>query len=202
MTKKEKQVYNAGYRAANREKLKTKDVRYYAANRGEILAQRTEYYAANREKIKAQTAAYRAANPEKVKAANKAYNAIHKEERRAYNAAWQKANPEKVKSAVKKWCNANPEKVNALRAAYQTPERLRVRKYGLSPEAFRLMLAAQKNACSICEEIFSDTPNVDHCHKTGEVRGLYAVGVIWRSEGLKTRLGTFKRRFGIFKNNH
>lgn len=57
-----------------------------------------------------------------------------------------------------------------------TQKKSRARKrrsqYGISPEAFQLMRLMQKNTCGICKEVFSETPNVDHCHETGEVRGL------------------------------
>lgn len=49
-------------------------------------------------------------------------------------------------------------------------------KYGLSVEQFNEILESQNNKCAICG---SDAPdhhkkrlNVDHCHKTGMVRGL------------------------------
>jgi len=48
------------------------------------------------------------------------------------------------------------------------------KKYGLTPEQFGEMLASQGNACAICRTAFSDdnNPDIDHCHKTGAVRGL------------------------------
>ncbi len=33
-------------------------------------------------------------------------------------------------------------------------------------------LAAQNNKCAICHEPFDDTPCADHCHITGQKRGL------------------------------
>ena len=46
------------------------------------------------------------------------------------------------------------------------------RKYGLTPECFDRMMAEQSNCCAICQREFTKTPHVDHCHKSGEVRGL------------------------------
>lgn len=45
------------------------------------------------------------------------------------------------------------------------------KKYGLTIQQFNEMLEDQGFGCAICttELIF---PNVDHCHKTGKVRGL------------------------------
>jgi hypothetical protein len=49
------------------------------------------------------------------------------------------------------------------------------RIYGLEWEEYRKILDDQDNACAICQCEFGvkerDT-HVDHCHKTGEVRGL------------------------------
>ena len=58
------------------------------------------------------------------------------------------------------------------------------KKYGISVKTFKEMLREQKNSCAICGRQFADiyevkryhkfgfSPNVDHNHKTGEVRGL------------------------------
>lgn len=55
------------------------------------------------------------------------------------------------------------------------------KQYDLSLEQFINILVEQKNACLICERVFThhnDTgkkglsPHVDHCHETGMVRGL------------------------------
>lgn len=119
---------------------------------------------ANPEKSRATTAAWRAANPEKVKAQLAAYYAANSEKKKAYRAAYYAANLEKAKEYRAKYYLAHSEKL----LAYD-----RMRKYGLSPEAFQLILLRQQNACGICKESFSRPPDVDHCHKTGEVRGAF-----------------------------
>ncbi len=80
--------------------------------------------------------------------------------------------PDNHKQSYKKW------------AAKQSPEyhRKRVRKsnlklsYNLTEEDYDNMLLAQSNKCAICS---TDTPTgkwkvfaVDHCHITGNIRGL------------------------------
>lgn len=132
------------------------------------------YRAANREKIRAQQVAYRTANPEKVKAYYAARYAARQEEAKAYNKAYRAANLETIKAGQAIWRAANREELKAYRAANRKEKKAYAwkRKYGLSPEAYQLMLLEQKNACGICNENFSKYPNVDHCHKTGEVRGL------------------------------
>jgi hypothetical protein len=66
-------------------------------------------------------------------------------------AAWKKANPDRVRARV----------VNKV--------------YGISVQTYEEMLCDQDACCSICAVAFEQTgkkPNVDHCHETGNVRGL------------------------------
>jgi len=76
----------------------------------------------------------------------------------------------KDKRYYKAWREANPEKVVKNRRTGL------LRKYGLTEDDYSLMLASQNYACAICK---STDPNdrwnrfhVDHCHKSGKVRGL------------------------------
>jgi hypothetical protein len=55
------------------------------------------------------------------------------------------------------------------------------KKYGMSIYDYRQMVEDQGNACKICRKSFSSeylenreikSPAVDHCHKTGNVRGI------------------------------
>jgi hypothetical protein len=49
-------------------------------------------------------------------------------------------------------------------------ERERARRYGLSLQEFRALLAQQANACAICRKS-AQRLCLDHCHSTGKVRG-------------------------------
>lgn len=144
----------------------------------EKKAYKAKYYAANLEKISGYQAVYRAANSEKISAASKVYQADNSERIKVVKAAWRSANREKIRTYVKARYAANRGRFLAECAAYRAanPEKVKACKragnYGLSPEAFQLMILMQKNACAICKETFSTTPAVDHCHQTGEVRGL------------------------------
>lgn len=112
---------------------------------------------------------------EKQRAYGAAYRAANRERERARSAAWRTANPEKSRAQVVAWQANNTEKIKADGAARYADggaERHRMKKYGVSPDCFTLMLAVQQNACGICEEIFSKEPHIDHNHSTGEVRGL------------------------------
>lgn len=73
-----------------------------------------------------------------------------------------------------------------LRQRRNTPEGKRRYKnqwlqklYGITIEDFEEMLIAQNYQCAICDSeisLFSNKTNVDHCHKTGRVRGLLCSG--------------------------
>ncbi len=48
------------------------------------------------------------------------------------------------------------------------------RRFGITPEAYVQLLISQGGVCAICKKLCSSGRllAVDHCHKTGEVRGL------------------------------
>lgn len=46
-------------------------------------------------------------------------------------------------------------------------------KYGITPECYAKLLLQQNGVCAICKESFDKLEvEVDHCHKTGIIRGL------------------------------
>lgn len=50
-----------------------------------------------------------------------------------------------------------------------------LRKYGLNPTEFDALLDRQGNGCAVCRVPFGEHqrgPQIDHCHETGQVRGL------------------------------
>lgn len=87
---------------------------------------------------------------------------------------WQKENKEKVNEKNRKWVKNNYEK------KYSNSKNSKLLKeYGITLEEYNKMSEAQNHRCKICnkEETkkMSDTKwklSVDHCHKTGKIRGL------------------------------
>lgn len=81
--------------------------------------------------------------------------------------------PEKYRAASRRCYQENIEK----RRSY---ERKRAcAKYGLTVDQFNSMLNQQQGKCAICGTDFAFLegdqnlrPRIDHCHETGEVRGL------------------------------
>lgn len=73
---------------------------------------------------------------------------------------------EKERARREKWLNENPEEwAKARRNA------IIKHKYGVTAEQFNAMLMVQEGLCAICGELM-ENPYVDHCHSTGQVRGL------------------------------
>lgn len=84
--------------------------------------------------------------------------------------------------AQKAWRRARPDyerhRYQALKT--ETRERHLVRKYGVSLADYEEMLLAQGGKCAICgvgeEAQRYGVLHVDHCHRTGNVRGLLCRG--------------------------
>lgn len=116
-----------------------------------------------------------------------------REKNRAYMAAKRAEDPERLRSKYRAYYYRNREeriaKVRAWRAALD-PEvarerawRIRLRQfYGIELEDFKELKARQDHRCAICGRHEDDLPKVrqrdnsslfvDHCHDTGQVRGL------------------------------
>ncbi len=78
-------------------------------------------------------------------------------------------------------------------------------KYGITEEEYQSMLAAQDNRCAICNTHTSSLPrrlSVDHCHRTGKIRGLLCLkcnSLLGYAEDNEVILGTaisYLRRAG------
>lgn len=80
-------------------------------------------------------------------------------------------------STTRAWQVLNPEKFSAYQAKRkrEKPELVAAQKrksiYGMPYESFPAMVSLQKGRCKICKQR-PPKLTVDHCHKTGQVRGL------------------------------
>lgn len=100
---------------------------------------------------------------------------------REYMRKYREKNRERINAKHRAWYAANKDKHNARVRSYlaRNPGRRRVwalkSRYGLTPERYDELLAAQDGCCAICR---ADRPggrgdwHVDHCHATGTVRGI------------------------------
>lgn len=87
---------------------------------------------------------------------------------------WYYSNKEHCQNRQKIWCDKNKER----RYIWQRNNQLK-KRYNISLEEYNILLLEQEGKCKICNTI---TPGrkrkgfmVDHCHKTGIVRGLLCV---------------------------
>lgn len=80
-------------------------------------------------------------------------------------AEWRAKNLERSRQSVRDWRANSPEKMAAAGRKY------RLKQYGLTPDDYDAMVAAQDGRCGICAQV-SATLVVDHDHTTGEVREL------------------------------
>ncbi len=88
---------------------------------------------------------------------------------------WYKAHPGESARRSKEWREKNPERYAATKGRRREHDRLLEikRRYGLEPEEYKLLLDKQKGVCATCGSEFKRRePVVDHCHETGDVRGL------------------------------
>lgn len=73
----------------------------------------------------------------------------------------------------KQWRRDNPEKYKAQQDRSNT--KTRYKKFGITKEIFDKMFLAQDSRCAICETTENTSSKdwaIDHCHRTGEVRGI------------------------------
>lgn len=116
--------------------------------------------------------------PEQAAADTKRYQKAHPERMRARNAKYYARNREKVLARTARYNKDNHDTVYPRQAALY--HKIKLRKYGLTPEDYDRMCAAQDGACAVCKKPETVTSRagrtkklaVDHCHITGRVRGL------------------------------
>lgn len=101
---------------------------------------------------------------------------LFKERRRQYCRAWRANNPEKQLAASRRWIAANKEKIRNYESQTQHRRSMnrKLREYGVTVEMYAKMLESQGGGCAICCRKHEErrTLNIDHCHETGEIRGL------------------------------
>jgi hypothetical protein len=98
-------------------------------------------------------------------------NVEYKKRNNEANARWKRENPERHKAMAKRAKDkylANP--ANKEKAAATHRDWCRKRMYGISTEEYQSLLLLQGGHCAICPN--TATLGVDHCHKTGTVRGI------------------------------
>ena len=84
---------------------------------------------------------------------------------------WVKRNPEKVKETWRRASNKHHKKYSEFKNLKR-----RILNVGITEDEYVAMLSRQNGKCKICNVAEIDSPkhrlNIDHCHKSGVVRGL------------------------------
>lgn len=115
----------------------------------------------------------------------KEWRANNRDKTRAYAARYREQNRAQLAEKRKEWNAANADRLKELKRAWYENNKTRsressrrsqlIRYYGITPEEFQDRLDNQGGRCAICcVETPGTTKNwhVDHCHVTGEVRGI------------------------------
>lgn len=111
---------------------------------------------------------------------------------------WRKGNPDKVRAQDRSWRRRNPEKMKQINL------RARLKKaFGMTEADYELLLEAQGGKCAICERPPRGPRrlHVDHCHRTGVIRGLLcascnpALGIMKDSPELLRKAAEYLERF-------
>lgn len=92
---------------------------------------------------------------------------------------WRERHPE-YNERQREWRKKNHSRLTELARIYKKENSEKYRRYflmseyNISLEEYNSMLCAQNGVCAICggSKIKGSSLAVDHCHKTGKVRGL------------------------------
>lgn len=113
---------------------------------------------------------WKKANPDKVEA----YRIKELPKARARGRKWyykhHEENKIKLNEYHKQWTKQNPEKRKKIKRKYDLKK-----SYGMTQEQYDNMLVKQQGLCAICnkqQKAISRRLDIDHCHKTGKIRGL------------------------------
>ena len=126
-------------------------------------------------------------NKERASAANKAWCQANREKKNKSRREWAKkpGNRAKLNAVHASWKKRNPEHVAAKAKEYRIRQKDHLkfvsrrshlrREYGMTVTDYENLFKAQQGKCAICgttDPFPSPCLCVDHCHRTGVVRGL------------------------------
>jgi hypothetical protein len=108
-------------------------------------------------------------DPDRKKANARRYYERHKEKIKAATYAYRAKNPEKWRAESRRYqqnrAKADPNywRAKAIKG-----------RYGITIEEYAQLLNAQGNRCAICRQPADKMERkcIDHCHRTGKVRGI------------------------------
>jgi hypothetical protein len=122
-----------------------------------------------------------AKSSEKKLAQSREYYYKNRDKRLMQAKKWQEANKDKVSGYLKTWRDKNRDKLNKANKDYQRLRRKSKEgkdcyykyKYNITFDEYSALLEGQNSCCAICKKKPTNKHlAVDHCHKTGKIRGL------------------------------
>ena len=113
---------------------------------------------------------------ERRRASQRRYRESHKEQIKAAARRYRETHREQISEYARRKWQTDPDHREKHRVRNRRSQRKMVFKriYGISLEDYDVMFERQGGACAICKRT-GLTLCVDHCHLTGEVRGLLCI---------------------------
>jgi len=157
--------YKSKWYQENKEQIHEK----YVEDKEKKKARAKKYHEEHREEILAKQKIYRDNNKEKCAIAKAKCYYQSKEEYSQSRKEYYQKNKERILSQVKKYRDNN---IDAIK------DRNRVKNYGLVLGDFDKMIISQDNKCCICNKELGVGKEIaiDHCHTSGNVRGILCSG--------------------------
>lgn len=173
-------LYQKEWRKNNPEKFKKYQKKYYNKNRIKEIEDAKKWNKEHKEKYIANVLKWRKENPEKVKTMKRNYRLRHPIEVRKRWKDWVNKNKEHYKKWGKEYHN-RPE-VKKHYKEYMEKWHIKRRE--------KIVGSPKPDICPVCKRKMRIC--VDHCHKTGKIRG-------WLCDSCNVALGRVDDRVDILK---
>lgn len=196
--------YQREWRMKHPEKQRQYLKKYQKNHPDKVKESQKKYYYGNLDKVRERARLYANKNKDKHRAAAMQWNKDNPDRYREIKKNFRKRNPEKVKEWMKKWIEKNKESyIKKRREYHQRPEvKDRYKKYMEKWHITRrekLVGEPKPELCPVCGrkpiggKMGKGRICVDHCHKTGKIRG-------WLCDDCNVALGRVDDRIDILKN--
>jgi Autographiviridae endonuclease VII len=158
------------------EKRRASGRRYRERHKDEIRKARRRYRETHKEQIRASARRYHETHKEEIRKARCRYRETHKEEIKTAARRYRETHKEEISERARRKWRTDPDHREKHRVRTRRSQRKMVFKkvYGISLADYDVMFERQGGACAICKRT-GLTLCVDHCHLTGEVRGLLCI---------------------------
>jgi hypothetical protein len=153
--------YNQKYRAEHRERYRELDRASQTKNAGKRKERARLKRLLNAKAVRSADARWRNNNKERVKEIRHRYNERNRDRIRARQA--EQRSTDSYREQRREWYAANRQRILSQKASA---------RYGIPASDIARMYQEQGGLCAGCRGEFRRTPQIDHDHRTGAVRGL------------------------------